>query len=35
MPCEGILEEDAQNVISLEKGEHMIKQHSNRADGKS
>lgn len=34
MPCEGILEDDAQNVIRLEKGEHMTKQHSNRADGK-
>ncbi len=33
MPCEGIVEDDAQNVIRLQEGEHMTKQHSNRADG--
>ena len=33
MPCEGVLEDDAQNVIRLEGGGHMTKQHSNRADG--
>lgn len=33
MPCEGRPGDEAQNVIRLEEGEHMTKQHSSRADG--
>ncbi len=32
MPCEGFVEETAENVIRLE-GDNMIKQHSKRTDG--
>lgn len=33
MPCEGGGEDDAENVIRLEEGEHLTQQNSNRADG--
>ena len=32
MPCEGVIEDTAKNVIRLE-GDHMTKQHSKRSDG--
>ncbi|MFT7304724.1 MAG: hypothetical protein ACI8UZ_003582 [Akkermansiaceae bacterium] len=32
MPCEGIIEDTAENIIRLE-GDHMTEQHSKRSDG--